>query len=243
MLVKTEGIVFKAIKFGESSLILEIFTKEHGIQSFIINGVRKPNSKIPPSILAPMQHLQMVVYFNGTNPQLHRIKEAHSIIAFHGIHSNFIKTSIALFILECSKKTIRESGSQPEMFAFLVDTFDRLNSQNGMLTFFPLLFLVQWTKFLGIWPYGKWSEETPYFNLVKGTFQNSPDSHYAYLESLETKLLSMLMESNFSSLHLLEYPKESRKILLEKILDYYKIHIEGMKEVTSHKILESILHN
>ena len=63
MQAKTEGIVFRTIKYSETSVIAGIYTEQFGLQSYIINSVRgkgKSNSK--SSALAPLSVLNMEVY-------------------------------------------------------------------------------------------------------------------------------------------------------------------------------------
>ena len=45
MLHKTKGIVLGHVKYGESSLIIHVYTEKFGIQSYIENGVRKAKAK------------------------------------------------------------------------------------------------------------------------------------------------------------------------------------------------------
>jgi len=44
VLQKTRGIVLRAVKYGETSLVVTIFTEEFGIQSYLVNGVRSTRS-------------------------------------------------------------------------------------------------------------------------------------------------------------------------------------------------------
>jgi hypothetical protein len=39
--IKTRGIVLKTTDYGESSVIVQVFTEKLGLQSYIINGVKK----------------------------------------------------------------------------------------------------------------------------------------------------------------------------------------------------------
>ncbi|HQS52668.1 MAG TPA: recombination protein O N-terminal domain-containing protein, partial [Daejeonella sp.] len=46
MLHKTRGIVFKTTNYAESSVVVQIFTEKFGLQSYLINGIKRPKSKI-----------------------------------------------------------------------------------------------------------------------------------------------------------------------------------------------------
>jgi DNA repair protein RecO (recombination protein O) len=40
MLHKTKGLVLRAVKYGETSLVVTMFTELFGVQSYMVNGVR-----------------------------------------------------------------------------------------------------------------------------------------------------------------------------------------------------------
>ena len=61
MLHKTRAIVFKTTDYGESSVIVQLFTEKFGMQSYIINGVKKPKAKITRNMLQPLHLLDVVV--------------------------------------------------------------------------------------------------------------------------------------------------------------------------------------
>ena len=41
---KTRGIVLRSIKYGETSLVVTVFTELFGIQTYMVNGVRSSKS-------------------------------------------------------------------------------------------------------------------------------------------------------------------------------------------------------
>ena len=47
MIQQTKGIVLSSIKYAESSIICRIYTESLGLQSYIVNGVRKRKAKTP----------------------------------------------------------------------------------------------------------------------------------------------------------------------------------------------------
>ena len=42
---KTKGIVLRAVKYGETSMVVSIFTELFGLQSYLVNGVRTATKK------------------------------------------------------------------------------------------------------------------------------------------------------------------------------------------------------
>lgn len=65
--------------------------------------------------------------------------------------------------------------------------------------------------------------------------------HAFILEPPYTALWTNILSSNFDNLHSLHISPQERKIVLEKILDYYQLHIDGFGHVRSHEVLEEVL--
>ena len=73
---KTKGIVLRAVKYGETSLIVTMFTELFGLQSYLVNGVRTSTKKGSgkANLFQPTAILELVVYHNELK-HLNRIKE------------------------------------------------------------------------------------------------------------------------------------------------------------------------
>src|SRR6186997_1907165 len=99
MLHKTNGIVFRFTKYGESSIIVNIFTGLFGLQSYIVNGVRSRTAKSRMALYQPLTLLDLVVY-HRENANINRIKEVKCAHPFHSIFMDVKKSTIGMFILE-----------------------------------------------------------------------------------------------------------------------------------------------
>jgi len=60
MLHKIRGIVIKYIKYGDTSIIVNIFTEAFGLQTYIVNGARSKKSKGKIALYQPTQQLHSV---------------------------------------------------------------------------------------------------------------------------------------------------------------------------------------
>ncbi|MFN2394169.1 MAG: DNA repair protein RecO [Bacteroidales bacterium] len=62
MIHTTPGIVLHSFKYGDSGIIARILTPDFGLQSYLVQGVRKSKSRIRASQFQPLTLLDMVVY-------------------------------------------------------------------------------------------------------------------------------------------------------------------------------------
>ena len=122
MLVKTKGIVFRTLKYGESSLILDIYTEELGLRSYIANGVRKSKSRQHAAHYQLMSVLDLVVY-EQNNRDLNRIKEIKLDIIYERLPFEIERSSVGIFLLELCQKSIKEKEQNSKLFHFIRNWF------------------------------------------------------------------------------------------------------------------------
>src|SRR5660397_174261 len=99
MLATTEGIVLHFIKYGESSVIATIYTRDFGRQSYMINAARSKKSKNKASLLQPLFLVDLVAYQKQSR-ELHRVKELKSNQPYQNIPFDITKSSLAIFLAE-----------------------------------------------------------------------------------------------------------------------------------------------
>lgn len=234
MLIKTEGIILKTIKYRETSLIVKAYTASHGLLSFIINGVRTAKNTNKAVLFQPLNFLDLIVYYKENKGLLH-LKEYNFNFLYQDIPFNIIKSSIAIFMLEMLEHTLSEEEENEELYDFIKNAFVRLDLGDNRVANFHLDFLIDLMYFKGIQPQGKHSEKTPFFNIKEGEFTNEVNS-FGYL--------SGIIASNFSSLLYKEeliLTKTERKQLLDVLIQYYSTHIDNFRKVNSLDVLESVL--
>ena len=151
MLHKTRGIVFKVTDYSESSVVVQIFTEKFGLQSYLINGVKKPKSKIKLNSLQPLHLLDMIVY-HKTSGNIQRVSELRHQPVFQSIPYDIVKSSITMFLNEVLYKSLRQHEPDEVLFEFLFHAIEILDSLNAGLANFHLYFLLRLTRFLGFYP-------------------------------------------------------------------------------------------
>ena len=109
------------------------------------------------------------------------------------------------------------------------------------LSNFHLYFLLRLTRFLGFYPDTTSDAGAKYFDLQNGCFSTTQPAHNHIIAEPQTSKWTELINSNFDNLHLITISSNDRKILVEKILTYYQLHIDGFGQIKSHSILEEVL--
>lgn len=240
MLIKTRGIVLSYLKYRESSIIARVYTERRGVQSYLVNGVRraKPPGRI--ALFQPLTLLELVAYVprqgGGT---LTRLAEFRCAEPFRSLPYDVRKSSVALFLSEVLSKSVREEEENESLFRFLHDSILTFDQQEVGTENFALLFLLHLASYLGF------GIETG-GELIDQVAMAGPAPTGSYFGSGPATLRLREFEHYFDEL--LRTPAavsipngQVRRELLAVVIRYYQLHVEGLGEVKSLEVLSEVL--
>ena len=239
MIYKTQGIVFRATDYSDSSLIVKIYTEVYGIQSFIVKGAKRKGASVKSNLFQPLTLLELTAYKNEKK-QLQTLKEIRVATPLISIYSSPVKMSLLFFINEVVYKCIHEEEGNPNLFLFLQESIQLLENTEENYINFHLIFLMRLSRFLGFYPKGNFSDANCLFDMQEGLFLNTPPSHTRYLTIERSLLLNKLLLSNYYDMGNLVVSAIERRKLLEVLVEYYEIHLSHIGKLNSHKILQQI---
>lgn len=240
MLHKTRGIVLKTTLYSESSVIVQVFTEKFGIQSYMLNGIKKPRAKIRMNMLQPLHLLDMVVYHKA-NTSMQRISELRPSPVFRTIPYEIIKSSIVLFLNEVLYKSIRQQHTDEQLFSFIFNAICWFDECGPAETNFHLAFLLKLSRFLGFAPSTESKNRNNYFDLQEGEFKSMPPAHPNFMNKEEADLFISLFSAPFEKISEIKFSNSTRRSILDKILIFYTLHTASFGEIRSHQILEDVL--
>lgn len=219
MIFKTRGIVLRNTKFGETSVVANVYTEKFGLQSYLINGVRK-RTQGKAALFQPLTLLDMVVY-HRENANLNRLKEVKCLHNYRYISVDVRKSSIALFINEMLNKCLREERQEEQLFDFLFNSLILLDEINHAENH-HLIFLLKFSRFLGFGIYrpGDVLEKKMASPVIEDTLYHLIHAHYHIPMHIEW---------------------EARKELLDLLIQFYANHIENFGQVRSVAVLREVL--
>jgi DNA repair protein RecO (recombination protein O) len=240
MLIKTRGLIFRTIKYGDSSLILEVYTEEKGIRKYIVSGVRKARSRTPASLVQPMNLVELVAY-ERAGKDLQRLKEVKPALVYTRIPFDVMRGTLGLFMLEVARNAIREEEENAALFYFLFDNFQFLDQTEGPISHLHLHFLLELSAHLGFLPSGVHDQDHPLFDLKEGHFISGFPGHTHYLDEKRSALMFNILHTSRESLNQIQSRRDDRVGLLQDLVQYYRFHVEGMREINSLDILREVM--
>lgn len=249
MLVKTEAIVLHALKYGETRLIVDLFTREVGRLSCIVPLPKTPRSRLKKQYFQPMTLLEVEVDMRQRQ-QLQKMKDGRLLSAYASIPFSPEKLALSIFIAEFLYHALRSEQQNIPLFAYLCDSMQWLDIAEKGYANFHLTFLMRMSRFLGFYPNlevsGDESEvkDNPkmelFFDLREGRFCTTAPTHRDFLQPDDARRIHTLMRMDFPTMHLYHLSRTDRNRIVDVLLHYYRLHIPQFPELKSPSVLQEL---
>ncbi|WP_276503004.1 DNA repair protein RecO [Terrimonas pollutisoli] len=240
----TNGIVLRTVKYGETSVIVSIFTELFGVQSYLVNGVRVSSKKGSgrANLFQPSAILDMIVYHNELK-QLQRIKEFKWAHIYQHILSDVRKNAVALYMIELLTKCLKQPESNPDLFHFAEDAFLHLDEANNTVTAnLPLFFTLHLPVFFGFRVNDNYSASHQWLDLQEGEFVDQQPTHPHFLDDKQAYVTSQLLKvQQPGELNDIKLNHDFRRNLLYRYEVFYALHLQDFGTLKTLPVLREIL--
>lgn len=240
MLQKTVGIVLHALKYNDTSNIVEMYTELSGRASFLVSVPRSRKAAVKSVLFQPLSLIEFEADFRP-NATLYRIKEAKSFYPFSSVPYDPFKSAMALFLAEFLYRAVREETENRPLFAYLQHSVIWLDTCREGYANFHLVFLMRLSRFLGLYPNLDDYHEGDYFDMLNACFTSvRPQLHSSYIQPEESARLIRLMRMNYETMHLFAMSRTERMRCLNIINEYYRLHLPDFPVLKSLAVLQEL---
>ena len=237
-MIKTPAIVIWTLKYGDSSLIANCYTKKDGLKGYILNGILKSKKTgIKKALFQPFNLINIIS--DHKKKGLNHIKEVELNKPLNSIHSSITKTTIALFLSEILKNVLQEEGGENENLYNFLEIMTIWLDNNDSNSNFHIKFLIELTRYIGFYP-NKSNSNYKYFDMLSGCFTNDNNNSNTLLTGNVLKSFKEVLGMNFDQIKLLKWNSNVRNSLLNEIIRYYSLHLQGFKTPNSLSVLHEI---
>lgn len=241
---KTQGIVLRTVKYGETSLIVLIFTELFGIQSYLVNGVRASSKKGSgkANMFQPAALLDLVVY-HSESKNLQRIREFKWHYIYQHIFSDVPKNAVAMFMVELLTKSLKQPEANTDLFHFCEDAFLHLDAcESAVMANFPLFFALHLTNFFGFMPDNKIHGEEVMLDLQEGKFVSASPDHQHFIAGKPAEIFHELLKvQQPAELNEFKLNHDIRRQMLQALETYYALHLQDFNKLKTLPVLREIL--
>jgi DNA repair protein RecO (recombination protein O) len=235
-----QGIVLQSIRYGDTSLIVKVFTRSLGLRSYMVKGAFNRNSK---SRAALFQNLHLINYVEAGKPNkssLGYMKDVQLDTVYQSIPFVMNKSAILMYVSELLSKTITEQEQNEPLYDFIERSMLWLDLVHQDYANFPLFFTLELTRHLGFYP--KANHESGYcFDMMEGSFSHDYPLHTYYFDTEDARLLSQLLNAGIDETCRIPLHVSQRRSLLDGLIVFMRLHAPVMNDFHSHEVLKTVL--
>ena len=217
MIYQSEAIVLNHHKYGNTSLICNLFTEKYGKVNIIAKGARRfknPNS----AILQPCNYIDLVYIFKPTR-QIQTLKEASITTCFTKLNTNYNKMIYGLTIMDIVNKISFHDNPCDIIFRLIKKTLLKFNqSKTENLKLYYIFFQIQLSIYLGYYP-----SFFQCYKCKKELEQGNFNLEIGQLFCLDCSIKKR-KDINFEDLKILKFLMSSHIDDLEKNIDYNSLN-------------------
>ena len=237
---KTQGIVLQSLRYGDTSLIVKVFTREAGLKSYMVKGAFNRNAK---NRVALFQNLHLINYIEVGNLKkaiLGYMKDVQLKTVYHSLPFVMNKSAIVMYVSELLSKTLTEQEKNEPLYDFIVQSLHWLDLVEQGYANFPLFFTLELTRHLGFYP--KNNHIVGYcFDMMEGSFAHDYPLHPYYFDAEAAQLLSQLLNVGIDEACRIPLHVNQRRELLDGLIIFMRLHAPVMKDFHSHEVLKTVL--
>ena len=239
MLSKTEAIVLHAFKYGETRMIVDMFTRLNGRLSFIVQLPKTSHGKMKKQFFQPLTLLSVECDVRPSQ-QLQKLRNAALWTPLPSLQTEPSKLSVTLFLAEFLYHALKGEQQNEPLFDYVVNSLQWLDSTDGPVANFHLVFVMRMARFLGFYPNLEDYEPGCYFDLRVSAFCPEPPLHRDVLLPQEAEKVQLMMRMDYQTMHVFRLSRQDRGRLLEIALAYYHIHLPAFPELRSLGVLQEM---
>lgn len=211
----TQGIVLTTTRYKDNAYIVNIFTRDFGKVSYMVHHPQSKKAKVRTQHLGAMTLLDLEV-LHRENKEIQQLSEAKLHPLSYALYEDPAKISICLFMADVVQKSLETSNADTDLFQFLVHCVESLvgSKQVGL---FALSFLLDYAKFIGIYPYDE--QENEWINYLPN----------------DKKALFLTMLRNLQALN-----SSEKRTGMQLLIQYYQHFFSGMENLKSLDVLTEV---
>lgn len=237
---KVEGIVLQSLRYGDSSLIVKVFTRNAGLRSYMVKGAFSRGSK---NRAALFQSLNMISYVEAGKPSasaLGYLKDVQLSNVYQSLPFEMHKRAILLYVGELLAKTLTEQERNTDLFDFIVQSLEWLDLTECRFANFPLYFTLELTRYLGFYPTAN-HRSGSCFDMMEGRFVGNPPLHPYCFAPENAMLFNGMLGLGVDEACAFPLRAEQRRELLDGLLVFMRLHAPVMSGFHSHEVLKEVI--
>lgn len=235
MLHTTRAVALRTFRHTDNTLVMKAYTEAFGARSYLVRTGKRAGMRQAP--VQPLDRLELVVTESGDR-EMHTVREMRVFLPYTNLAADPVRGLVLLFAQEVFYRTLRAGAPDPPLFHFVLETLEAIDT-GGDPGAVPVLLLVRLAHHLGILPQPPPDAEG-HFDLREGSFTKGSPAHAFCMDLESSALFARLLHAELRG-GSLPVPMKRQKVLLDQLLIYFRLHVEGFGELRSPGVLHDVL--
>lgn len=254
MTESAEGFVLREIRYGDTGSIVKIYTKDKGLRSFIVKGVRPSGAsggrpsrgRQGKAGLFPFLELEFTYVERRESQTLYTLRQFRPSGRAQRLYGDVTKVCMLTFLAEMLSKCLAEGQADAALYDYIAYFVQRLEAAERPYGHYHVWFLLMLCRYLGCYP--QVAEVLPdapglRFDLQEGVFCRMPAGAVPQnpLSGTEaaTALYRLLSEPDLAEESLRGMGNTERQSLLHLLVQYYTVQF-SLPEIKSYAVLREV---
>ncbi|MFQ5629334.1 MAG: DNA repair protein RecO [bacterium] len=248
-LVKTEAIILRTAKMGETSKLLTLYSLKDGILKLIAKGARSPKSRMGGTL--ETLNVVEVVYYEKSNRDLQFLSQASIVFAPKNLLKDAERTVMAMVCTEMIARLEKEQNPNASIFGLLRAALEAFNQENANGRLILFAFQMQLLRFLGFAPDLSQCASCGTGQSIKWQFQLTDAKLYCNecLQSLNSGFslqaatlsgLRKLAKTPLTNITAIEIARTSQAEIYNFLTAFYSNHLEEARFLKTIEVLKQM---
>ena len=226
------AFILHSTRQGESSRIIKAYSLDLGLISVFAKGLSGRKKNNPAALVFPLSQVE-IEFTRKASSDLYFLRKLNPA-GPADLMTNPWRSSIAMFMAELVQNAVLEEEPNLQIYETILSWKQALLSTDQWADF-PLKFGIALMEPLGIKP--NTDEIGNFFDFREGSFTSSRPLHEDFLDGDLSRVWGCYLGMDSVG----EKDKLKAKRLLDPLMNYYGIHLEGFKSLRTLGILRETL--
>lgn len=241
-LLKTPAVVLHRTPYNDRHSIVHLYTREYGRLGLLVPATTKRSKQ--HLLLTPLSEVEITAELMPRR-SLASLREVRMLAHHHRMQQESVRRSQGIFIAELLYRVLTHSEADADLYDFVSESLTVLEYVERGVANFYLCFTYQLLRPLAIAPTlerGGYAGRVQWFDLAEARLVDLPTSIRRALAPEEVKHLLVFDRMHYGNLGAFRYSREQRGYIIDRLLEYYRLHLPPFPEIRCLEVLRSTAH-
>ncbi|MBD5235704.1 MAG: hypothetical protein HDS61_04710 [Barnesiella sp.] len=237
MLLPSDCITLRSIKYNDTRAIVHCLSREAGRISIIVNDGNTPAARRRRALMLPGSSFSCIIDIRE-NRSLQSVREVMPARVM--MLDNPVATSIILFACDFLATLLRDSQPDALLYDYVDRFVARVTTTTRSVANAPIAFLLSLQQFMGIAPDTASYAPGYCFDFAAGRFCQAPPLRSQWLDAAQAEAFVKLSRMTIDNMHLFRLTRADRNTILDLLIQYYSTHFGAIRSLQSLPVVRAI---